>query len=130
MLRGARGQCPACGVGRLFRGYVTVAPACSVCGTDFSPQRADDLPAYLTIVAVGHVIVAGMLTVEQRWHPELWVHLSLWLPLTVILAVGLLRPIKGAVVGLQWALKMHGFGVEPRRGGATSGLAGPDAPPA
>lgn len=110
--RGLRCRCPACGVGPLFSGYVTVRPACPVCATDFTPQRADDLPAYLTIVAVGHIVVSGMLTVEQKWHPEIWVHLSIWIPLTIGSAIGLLRPIKGAVIGLQWAMRMHGFGRE------------------
>ncbi|MBP0652248.1 DUF983 domain-containing protein, partial [Mycobacterium tuberculosis] len=76
-------------------------PACSVCGTDLTPQRADDLPAYLTIVAVGHVVVTGMLAVEKTWHPEIWIHLVIWLPLTLMLALAFLRPIKGAVIGLQ-----------------------------
>lgn len=110
MWRGFLCRCPACGIGPLFSGYVTVRSACPVCATDFTPQRADDLPAYLTIVAVGHIVVSGMLTVEQKWHPEMWVHLSLWLPLTIGAAIGLLRPIKGAVIGLQWAARMHGFG--------------------
>lgn len=110
MLRGLRCRCPACGVGKLFDGYVVVVPTCAVCGTDLTPQRADDLPAYLTIVAVGHIVVTGMLTVEQKWHPAIWIHLSIWLPLTLIAAIGLLRPIKGAVIGLQWAARMHGFG--------------------
>jgi uncharacterized protein (DUF983 family) len=108
--RGFRCRCPACGIGALFDGYVTVVPACPVCGADMTPQRADDLPAYLTIVAVGHVIVTGMLAMEKAWHPEIWVHLTLWLPLTLGLAITLLRPIKGAVIGLQWGARMHGFG--------------------
>ena len=107
--RGFRGRCPSCGRGALFDGYTTVKPHCEVCHEPLHHHRADDFPPYLTIMVVGHIIVPAMLVTEQVWHPEMWVHWSLWLPLTLLLTIGLLRPIKGAVVGLQWALYMHGF---------------------
>jgi uncharacterized protein (DUF983 family) len=73
-------------------------------------QRADDAPPYFTMVIVCHVIVGGVLLLEQTYAPPTWVHLALWLPLTVIMSLWLLPRIKGSLVGLQWALRMHGFG--------------------
>ena len=65
-----------------------------------------------TIAIVGHVVVGLLLAVEIAYQPPLWLHAAIWLPLTVILALILLPPIKGALVGLQWALLMHGFDPE------------------
>jgi len=113
MMRGARLKCPACGTGRLFRAYLKVADACPACREELHHHRADDAPPYLTIVIVGHVIVAGVLALEQSMAPPQWVHLALWLPLTVILSLALLPSIKGSIVGLQWANQMHGFGSHP-----------------
>ena len=109
LLRGFACRCPACGKGRAFSGYLTVVDRCEACGEDLSHQRADDAPPYLTIFAVGHIIVPLILVVEMTWHLSDAMHLAIWLPLTLILTLALLRPIKGAVVGLQWALYMHGF---------------------
>jgi uncharacterized protein (DUF983 family) len=113
MLRGARCACPACGKGRLFRAFLKAADTCPSCGEDLSHQRADDAPAYFTMLVVGHVIVGGVLAVERAYAPEIWLQLALWLPLTVILSLALLQPIKGILIGLQWALRMHGFGHQP-----------------
>ena len=113
MMRGARLKCPACGHGRLFRAYLKVADICPSCREELFHHRADDAPPYLTIVIVGHLIVAGVLALEQSIAPPQWVHLVLWLPLTVILSLALLPSIKGSIVGLQWANEMHGFGSEP-----------------
>lgn len=108
--RGLRGRCPQCGEGNIFDGFLTVAPACNVCGEDFTPQRADDAPPYFVIFITGHIVVPLSLSVEFNFSPPYWLHLVIWLPLTLLLAIGLLRPVKGAVVGAQWALRMHGFG--------------------
>ncbi|TBW34321.1 DUF983 domain-containing protein [Siculibacillus lacustris] len=108
--RGWRCRCPNCGEGRLFAGYLTVVPACSVCGEAFHHHRADDLPPYLTIMVVGHVVVTGLLITDRMFVPPVWLETVIWLPVTAILGLALLRPIKGAVVALQWALAMHGFG--------------------
>jgi len=87
-----------------------VNSTCSACGLGLHHQRADDAPPYLTIFVVGHIIIPLMLAVEKIWHPDLWIHFSLWLPLTLILSLWLLPRIKGTVIGLQWAFGMHGFG--------------------
>lgn len=109
LLRGARLSCPACGKGAMFRRYLKVADSCPACGEALHHHRADDAPPYFTIVIVGHVVVGLMLAVEMAYHPPLWLHAAIWLPLTLLLALLLLPPIKGALVGLQWALLMHGF---------------------
>src|SRR5262249_30623754 len=111
--RGFLGRCPNCGKGRMFRAYLKVADHCPTCHEALHHQRADDAPPYFTMLIVGHVIVAGVLSVEIAWHPAVWVHLVLWLPLTVFLSLALLPRIKGAIVGMQWANRMHGFGSEP-----------------
>jgi uncharacterized protein (DUF983 family) len=109
MLRGALLKCPACGGGAMFHRYLKVSDHCPNCGEALHHHRADDAPPYFTIVIVGHVIVSLVLSVEMAYRPELWVHAALWLPLTVILTLLALPPIKGALVALQWALMMHGF---------------------
>jgi uncharacterized protein (DUF983 family) len=109
MLRGARGRCPKCGEGALFDGYLTVRRECAACGEQLHHHRADDAPPYFTILIVGHVIVSLVLAVEIAYAPPLWLHALLWIPLTIASSLALLRPIKGAVVGLQWAFYMHGF---------------------
>ena len=115
MWRGFLGRCPHCGEGRLFRAFLKTVDDCQVCGEEFHHHRADDLPAYLVVVVVGHVILGAFMGVETMFALEMWQHLAIWAPLTVISAVALLQPVKGAIVGLQWALYMHGFGGEVDR---------------
>jgi uncharacterized protein (DUF983 family) len=103
------GRCPRCGEGRLFRAFLKVDNGCSVCGLDFTPHRADDLPAYLVIAIVGHIVVPAALLIETDYSPPVWLQLAIYLPLTALMSLALLQPVKGAVVGLQWALRMHGF---------------------
>jgi uncharacterized protein (DUF983 family) len=107
--RGFRCRCPRCGQGKLFRAFLKVGNNCSACGLDFTPHRADDLPAYLVIVIVGHIMVPIVLWVETNYSPAVWLQLSIYLPLTFMASILLLQPVKGAVVGFQWALRMHGF---------------------
>ena len=109
MKRGFRGRCPRCGQGKLFRAFLKVDNSCSVCGLDYTPHRADDLPAYLVIVIVGHILVPMILWIETEYAPAVWLQLSIYLPVTLIASLALLQPVKGAVVGVQWALRMHGF---------------------
>jgi len=107
--RGFRGRCPRCGEGKLFRAFLKVDHACSVCGQDFTAHRADDLPAYLVIIIVGHIVVPLALMIETEYSPPVALQLAIYVPLTLIISLMLLQPVKGAVVGLQWALRMHGF---------------------
>jgi uncharacterized protein (DUF983 family) len=111
--RGFMGRCPNCGRGRLFRSYLKVVNTCEICGEDLSPQRADDAPAYLTLLIVAHVVGAGVLLSDEVWPNSslVWVALF-WLTVTVVASLLILPRAKGAVVGQQWAMGMHGFGSE------------------
>ena len=109
MLRGWRGRCPNCGEGRMFRAFLKVADHCPACGEAFHHHRADDAPAYFVILIVGHIVVPVALAVETAYAPSYWLHAALWLPMTIGMSLGLLQPVKGTLVGLQWALRMHGF---------------------
>lgn len=123
--RGLAHRCPACGEGRLYRAFLKIADQCPKCGEALHHHRADDAPPYFTIFIVGHLLVGGALALEQSMAPETWVHAAIWLPMTIILSLALLPRIKGALVGLQWALRMHGFGgVEPESDVSGAGIAG------
>jgi uncharacterized protein (DUF983 family) len=113
--RGFRMRCPHCGMGRLFGRFLKVVDRCSVCGEDFSHQRADDFPAYIVIFVVGHTMVPAALAVEFEYAPPMWLDFAIWLPLMIISALALLQPTKGAIVGLQWQLGMHGFAASKLR---------------
>ena len=94
---GLRGKCPACGKGHMFRAFLKVADRCDACGEELHHHRADDFPAYLVIVIVGHLVVPLILHVELVYEPAYWVHALLWLPLTLALSLLLIQPMKGAV---------------------------------
>lgn len=101
--RGWRGLCPRCGVGALFGGFLKMRGHCPTCGLTLEPYRADDAPAYFTILAVGHIVVPLVLVLERYGNqPPLWFHALLWLPLSVLLALLLLPRVKGAVISLLW----------------------------
>jgi uncharacterized protein (DUF983 family) len=93
----------------MFRAFLKVADRCPACGEELHHHRADDFPAYVVIVIVGHIMVPLVLLVETHIAPPLWVGMMLWPASVVALALALLQPVKGAIVGLQWALGMHGF---------------------
>jgi uncharacterized protein (DUF983 family) len=109
MKRGFCSRCPRCGQGKLFRAFLKVADHCSACGLDFTPHRADDLPAYLVIIIVGHIVVPTALWIETDYSPPVWLQLTVYLSFTLVASLLLLQPVKGAVVGFQWAMRMHGF---------------------
>jgi uncharacterized protein (DUF983 family) len=112
MLKGTRGRCPACGSGRLFHRYLKVADACPACGEALHHHRADDAPPYFTILIAGHLLVPLLLMSERALTPPLWLHVAVWGPFTILVCLALLPLVKGAIVGLQWALYMHGFDPE------------------
>ena len=107
--RGFRGRCPACGEGHMFRAFLKVADKCPHCGEELFHHRADDFPAYLVIVIVGHILVPIVLTVETEIAPAIWISMTLWPALALVMTLGLLQPVKGAVVAIQWYGGMHGF---------------------
>ena len=99
---GLRGRCPRCGQGRLFDGFLKLAPRCRACGLDFSFADSADGPAVFIILFVGFVIAGAALLVEIAYSPPIWVHVLLWGPLVLILCLGLLRPLKGVLVAQQY----------------------------
>jgi uncharacterized protein (DUF983 family) len=115
MGRGFKMKCPHCGTGDLFSRFLKVADRCPACSEEFHHHRADDFPAYLVIVVVGHIIVPAILAVEVAYAPPTWLQLVVWLPLTLIGSLGLLQPTKGAIVALQWQAGMHGFASSKQR---------------
>jgi uncharacterized protein (DUF983 family) len=99
---GLKGRCPRCGEGRLFDGFLKLAPRCRACDLDFSFADSADGPAVFIILFVGFVIAGGALLVEIAYSPPMWVHVVLWGPLVLILCLGLLRPLKGVLVAQQY----------------------------
>ena len=108
-----RACCPRCGKGRLYDGFLTLAPGCSVCGLDYAFADSGDGPAVFIMMIAGFIIVALVLRVEFTWTPPYWVHAVLWLPLTILLPLGLLRPLKGWLVAQQFRHKAREGRLEP-----------------
>ncbi len=109
MKRGLFGRCPNCGQGRMFRAFLKVADNCPACGEELYHHQADDFPAYVVIVIVGHILVPLVLLVETELAPPYWVGMTVWPAAVVTLTLALIQPVKGVIVGLQWAMGMHGF---------------------
>jgi uncharacterized protein (DUF983 family) len=103
IVTGLRGRCPRCGEGRLFRRSLDLAERCDACGLDYRFADAGDGPAVFVIFILGAVIVGLALWVELTYEPPMWLHLLLWLPLTLVLGLALLRPMKGLLVSQQFA---------------------------
>jgi uncharacterized protein (DUF983 family) len=102
---GLSGKCPRCGQGKLFDGFLSVRKSCMACGLDNSFADSGDGPAVFVIMIVGFIVVGLVLFVELSYQPPIWVHMVLWLPLTVILAGLVLRPLKGLMIALQFRHK-------------------------
>ncbi len=99
---GLAGRCPRCGEGRLFSGFLTVAPSCQNCGLDFSFADSGDGPAVFVMMIVGFIVVGLALFTEFTFHPPYWVHALLWIPLVIVLSLGLLRALKGWFIAEQY----------------------------
>ena len=110
LMRGFRGRCPKCGEGRMFRAYLKVADNCPVCHEELFHHRADDLPAYIVVSIVGHVMLSMAFWIEHLFAPAMWVHWVVLLPTGTAMTLGLLQPVKGAIVAWQWHMGMDGFG--------------------
>ncbi|WP_299611818.1 DUF983 domain-containing protein [uncultured Tateyamaria sp.] len=108
--RGWQRKCPRCGNGRLLKGYLKMASTCPVCKLDYTHARADDGPAYLTILLVGHLMAPLLHVVFVTWRPEPLVLFTIFAVGCVGLSLYLLPRFKGAIVGFQWARQMGGFG--------------------
>lgn len=110
MIRGWKQRCPNCGSGPLFKGYLKVRDSCPVCSQPLHHHRADDGPAYLTILIVGHILGPLMLWAFVEYRPDPWVLVTVFSITSVAMSLYMLPRLKGAVIGLQWAKRMHGFG--------------------
>lgn len=110
LLKGWKRRCPNCGSGALFDGYLKVHEACSECNQELHHQRADDGPAYLTIVVVGHLMAPALLWVYAAFQPKPLVLALGFTVVTVALSLYLLPRFKGMMIAFQWAKRMHGFG--------------------
>ncbi len=108
--RGWQRRCPACGAASMMDGYLTVRDRCPACGTELHHHRADDGPAWATILVTGHILAPLMLVVFITWRPEGWQMALGFSAVFVALSLWLLPRFKGMFVGLQWAKRMHGFG--------------------
>ena len=108
--RGFRRRCPNCGSGHLLKTYLKVRDTCSVCREDLSQHRADDGPAYLTILIVGHIMAPGLHVVFVNFRPEPMTLFTIFAVGSVGLSLYLLPRLKGMIVAFQWARQMHGFG--------------------
>ncbi len=102
---GLRGRCPRCGQGRLFTGYLVLAPSCRACGLDFGFADSADGPAVFVILIVGFIVAGSALVFELAVGPPIWVHALLWVPLILVLSFGTLRPFKGILIALQYVNK-------------------------
>jgi uncharacterized protein (DUF983 family) len=98
-------KCPRCGQGRLFAGFLTVAERCTVCGLDLKKADSADGPAVFIIFILGFLVVPLALWVESRFAPPMWLHMTIWPPVILGGALGLLRPMKGVMIALQYRHK-------------------------
>jgi uncharacterized protein (DUF983 family) len=102
--RGLANRCPSCGKTHLFQGYLRVTPVCANCAAPLGRARADDAPPYFTILIVGHIVVPLLFVVDRTYSPSDLTLAAIFLPLTLVLSLLLLRPIKGGTVGLMLKL--------------------------
>ena len=109
MLKGMACRCPRCGKGKLYHSYLKLNDSCTSCGQTLSHARADDFPPYIAIFIIGHVLVGWMLHAEMSGPVNPMLYVWTMIPAAILLPVIMLPSIKGAVVGLQWAFRMHGF---------------------
>lgn len=111
LLRGFLGRCPCCGKGDIFGKFLKVVPQCRACHAPLGVIRADDVPPYITIFIVGHIVIFGMLLLEQAAAPPIWLQTMIWIPVTLALVFGLMQRVKGAVVSLM--VKLDLFDMQP-----------------
>ncbi len=104
--RGIMGHCPACAKHPAFNGFLKIVPACPACGAPLGSARADDAPPYFTILIVGHIVIPLMLIMQRAQNPPDWQLWAIFLPLTAVLCLGLLRPVKGGVLGVMVSMGM------------------------
>jgi uncharacterized protein (DUF983 family) len=111
---GITGHCPSCGRGKLFDGYLKLAPRCNVCGLDYNFADSGDGPAVFVILVTGFIVCGAALIVEVLYAPPYWLHALLWGPLSIILPLVLLRSFKGTLIALQFRHKAEEGKLAPK----------------
>ncbi|TVV71872.1 DUF983 domain-containing protein [Sphingomonas solaris] len=109
LLRGFAGRCPKCGDARLFGRFLKPVASCPACGEDWSRHSADDFPAYIVIILLGHLLLPVVVEVNNLFSPGMVAQMILWPLCAGLLALAMIQPVKGAVIAFQWARRMHGF---------------------
>ena len=107
--RGMRGRCPACGEAALFSRFLKPVGLCPACGQNWTLHAADDMPAYLVVLVVGHLLVPFVVAANRAIDISMATQMALWPSIALLLAMLLVQPAKGAVIAFQWARRMHGF---------------------
>jgi uncharacterized protein (DUF983 family) len=102
--RGCTGACPVCGKGRIFAGFLRVSPACGFCAAPLGDIRADDAPPYFTIFIVAHLVIGGLVLCERAFTLSIATEMMLFVPVTLLATLALIRPVKGATIGVMWKL--------------------------
>lgn len=110
LILGLKGRCPSCGEAPLFARFLRPVPQCAACGQDWTSQRADDLPAYLVVLVVGHILAPFICAMNLVYDVSMLVQMLLWPGLALVMSLLMLQPVKGAVIALQWSRHMYGFG--------------------
>jgi len=106
---GLRCRCPRCGQGKLFKGLLTVNETCAVCGLNLSPHDAGDGPAVFAIFLLGFIVVPLALGFESAFEPPIWLHLLIWPPVIIALAIAMLRPMKAVLVAYHFKNLRHEY---------------------
>lgn len=109
ILRGARGRCPRCNQAELFRAFLKPVDHCPVCQQDWTRQRADDFPPYISILLTGHLMAPLIIYLGAQSGFALWQATVICLILAAAMMMGFLQPAKGGTIALQWWHGMHGF---------------------
>jgi uncharacterized protein (DUF983 family) len=95
-------SCPRCGKGKLFAGYLALAPRCTQCGLDYSFADSGDGPAVFVVLLGGLAAVVAVLAVELIWRPSYWVHAVVGIPTVLIVTLLPLRWLKSLLIALQF----------------------------
>lgn len=109
LLRGLRSRCPRCGEGSLFYKWLKPRERCPVCTMDLTPQRADDFPAYISMIVTGHLMAPLIIALSVDYDLGPMAMFAILVPLAIAMMIGMLQPAKGGVIAVQWWFGMHGF---------------------
>ena len=104
-MAGLRGRCPRCGEGKLFSGFIALAPSCESCGLDYSFADSADGPAIFIMLIAGFIVVGAALLTDAYYEPPLLLLAAIFLPLMAVVSLGMIRPFKGILIASQFRHK-------------------------